>query len=96
MIVFISSFGGHGVESRLMPGWEKVTCELTAYGARAHKVWVNGTRSQVMYLVGCSVFSGYHDHQIDTSFFTYLFIYYFFLSFVVYIFIDPSLFLSRF
>ena len=57
MTVFISPSGGHGVESRLMPGWEMVTCELTAYGARAHKVWVNGTPSQVMYLVGRSGFS---------------------------------------
>ena len=57
MIVFISSSGGHDVESRLMPGWEMVACELTAYGARAHKVWVNGTPSQVMYLVGHSVYS---------------------------------------
>ena len=57
MIVFISSSGGHVVESGLMPGWEMVTCESTAYGVRAHKVWVNGTPSQVMYLEGCSVYS---------------------------------------
>ena len=57
MIVFISSSGGHGVENRLMPGWEMVTCELTTYGAAVHKVWVNGTPSQVMYHVGRSVYS---------------------------------------
>ena len=53
----VSSSGGHGVESRLMSGWEMVTCELTAYGAQAHDVWVNGTPSQVMYLLGPSVVS---------------------------------------
>ena len=57
MIVFISPSVGHGVESRLMSGWEMVSCELTTYGARAHKVWVNGTTSQVMYHVGRSVYS---------------------------------------
>ena len=36
-----------------MPGWEMVTCD----GARAHKMWVNGGPSQVIYLVGPSVIS---------------------------------------
>ena len=33
-------FHCHGVEHRLMPGWEIVTCELTVYGDQANKVWV--------------------------------------------------------
>ena len=77
---------GHGVDRRLMPGWEMVTCELTAYGARARKVWVNGTPSQVMYLVGpIALFPRYHDHQINHVFL--------FFSLLLYIFIDPSMFL---
>ena len=70
-----------------MSGWAMVTCELTAYGARAHNVWVNITPSQVMYLVGPGVISWLPP---DKSCFIRMF-----LSFVVYIFIDPSLFLSR-
>ena len=46
-------------------------------------VWVNGTPSQMLYLVGPSVISWLHDYQINDVFF---------LSFI-YIFIYPSLFL---